>query len=121
MLLGSAAGAFESVAFLGEDVAGLVPNIALQDDLPVLDRAAYAAAVLEQLAQGFQIGSGSYEASNQGHGLASPAFGVAQDAQVLAGGFQGLGFGFFFVSVLEVWVGGIDHAHRSFLVHGCFG
>lgn len=119
--LGSAAGAFEAVAFLAQDVAGLVPHIALQDDFPVFDRTAYAAAVLEQLAQGFQIGGGSYEASNQGHGLASPAFGIAQYAQILAGGFQGLGFGFFFVPVLEVGVGGIDHAYRSFLVHGCFG
>ena len=118
---GSAAGAFEAVAFLAQDAAGLVPHIALQDDFPVFDRTAYAAAVLEQLAQGFQIGGGSYEASNQGHGLASPAFGVAQYAQILAGGFQGLGFGFFFVPVLEVGVGGIDHAYRSFLVHGFLG
>ena len=118
--LDSAAGAFEAVAFLGKDVAGFVAHVALQDDFPVFDRAAYAAAVFEPLAQGFQIGGAAYEASYQGHGLASPAFGIAQHAQILAGGFQGLGFGFFFVLVLEVGVGGIDHAHGAFLVHGVF-
>lgn len=104
------------IALFPEDLQHLGTQVTLDDYLPVLGGAAYAASYLQELAQGGQILGSAPEPGDQGNHLPAPVPFVQGYAQGLFLFRKGL-FLFRVVGiVLKIGIGGIHHAQSVFPV-----
>ena len=101
------------IPLLDEQFDDLGLEVALDNDFPLLGRAAYAAAGLEELGEGFEVVVGADEATHDGHRLAATVVLLHLHAQFLLLLGEGLGFGFLVGDVVIVGVGGVDHLQAA--------
>ena len=101
------------ISLLDEQLDDFGLEVALDNDFPLLGRAAYAAAGLEEFGKGFEVVVGADEAADDGHRLAASVILLHLHAQFLLLLGEGLGFGFIVGNVVVVGVGGVDHLQAA--------
>ena len=107
-------GFFAAVAALGEYLDHTVAMVALNDDLPLLGRAADAAFGFQQTRQFLQIRIPPHEAFDQRHHLARALLAVEPHAQLLPRRGKRLRLRCFGRFIVEVGIGRIDHSEPRF-------
>jgi hypothetical protein len=100
-----------AVAVVAEDGDDLVFEVALDDDVVVLDGASYAALFLEEARKFLESGGRAGKAADKRDRFAVAVAGVGEDAQLaggrMRGGERGVG------GDAEVGIGGVDEAARG--------
>ena len=101
------------ISLLHEQFDDFGLEVALDNDLALLGRAAYAAAGLEEFGKGFEVVVSADEAADDGDGLAATVVLLHLHAQFLLLLGQRLRFGFLVGDVVIVGVGGVDHLQAA--------
>ena len=101
------------ISLLDEQLDDLGLEVALDNDFPLLGRAAYAAAGLEEFGEGFEVVVGADEAADDGDGLAATVILLHLHAQFLLLLGLRLGFGLLVGDVVIVGVGGVYHLQAA--------
>lgn len=110
---------FTTVAALGEDLHNAVAVVALDDDLPVLGRAAHAAPGFQQTCQLLQVGVAPDKSPDERHDLAPALLAVEPHAQILLRRGQCHGPLGRAGVILKIGVGRVDHPEPRFPIVVC--
>lgn len=109
------------VAQVVEQGKDTLAEVALDDDLPILDATSHTALDLELPPQLVEVGVGTDKVVDDGDRLASATATLHPHMQFLLIGRKRFNGRFLIVLVLVVGIGGIDHPHFVLILHDMVG